>query len=307
MTAVLSRSIEPAQVAPILPAYRFELVKLLAQGRTRIVLLVCLLTPGAFVAVISQQSSLPTDTVFGRWMNATGWAGPLVVLAFACSWGLPLLVSLIAGDVFAVEDRLGTWRHLLVAVRSPRRIFLAKVSASLTVIVVLVICLVGSSIVGGLAGIGNHPLVGLDGHTLAASDAARTVLLAWLCVLAPTLAFAAIGVLGSALLGRSPMGLLVPAVLALAMNLVLMVPVPLVVRLALPSNAFLTWRGLFTDPASTGPLWIGILVSLVWAAVATGISPAGVAASAVSDCRRRSSHWMSIAPRWNSASSITRR
>lgn len=272
MTAVLTRPTGPARTARVVSAYRFELVKLLAQGRIRILLLVCLLAPGGFVAVISQQSSLPTDTVFGRWMHATGWAGPLVVLAFACSWGLPLMVSLVAGDVFAVEDRLGTWRHLLVAVRSPRRIFAAKAMASLTVILVLVVCLVGSGIVGGLAAVGNHPLIGLDGHTLASGSAVRTVLLAWLCVLAPTLAFAAVGLLGSVVLGRSPMGLLVPAVLALAMNLVLLVPVPVVVRLALPSNAFLAWRGLFTEPASTGPLLIGILVSLVWAVVATALA-----------------------------------
>lgn len=272
MSAVLAPPVEPVRAARVLSAYRFELVKLLAQSRTRILLLVCLLAPGGFVAVISRQTSLPTDTVFGRWMHATGWAGPLVVLAFACSWGLPLLVSLVAGDVFAVEDRLGTWRHLLVAVRSPRRIFAAKVLASLTVILVLVICLVGSSVVGGLATAGNHPLVGLDGHTLGSGSAARTVLLAWVCVLAPTLAFAAVGLLGSVVLGRSPMGLLVPAVLALAMNLVLLVPVPVVVRLALPSNAFLAWRGLYTDPASTGPLLIGVLVSLVWAVVAIGLA-----------------------------------
>ncbi|MBC7558979.1 MAG: ABC transporter permease [Dermatophilaceae bacterium] len=272
MTATVAPTVEPIRAPLLLPGYRFEVVKLLAQGRIRCVLLVCLVVPAGFVAVISQQSALPTDTVFGRWMHTTGWAGSLVVLAFACSWGLPLLVSLVAGDVFAVEDRLGTWRHLLVAVRSPRRIFVAKALASLTIIVVLVVLLMGSSIVGGLAAVGNHPLVGLDGHSLAPAAAARTVLLTWLCVLAPTLAFAAVGLLGSVVLGRSPMGLLVPAVLALAMNLVLMLPVPVVVRLALPSDAFLAWRGLYTDPAHIGPLLIGVLVSLVWAAVATGLA-----------------------------------
>ncbi len=272
MTAVLAPPVEPASTARALSAFRFELVKILAQGRIRILLLVGLLAPGGFVAVISRQASLPTDTVFGRWMGATGWAGPLVVLAFACSWGLPLLVSLVAGDVFAAEDRLGTWRHLLVAVRSPRRIFAAKVLASLTVISALVIALAGSSVIGGLAAAGNHPLIGLDGHALGTAAAATTLLLAWVCVLAPTLAFAAVGLLGSVVLGRSPMGLLVPAVLALAMDLVLMLPVPVVVRLALPSNTFLAWRGLYVDPASTGPLLIGVLVSLLWAAVATGLA-----------------------------------
>src|SRR5262249_24774511 len=101
--------------APVRRGYRFELVKLLAQWPVRLVLLACLLGPALLVAVISRQSSLPADTVFGRWMSQTGWAGPLVVLSFSCSWVLPLLTSLVAGDVFAVEDRLGTWPHLLVA------------------------------------------------------------------------------------------------------------------------------------------------------------------------------------------------
>ncbi len=272
MTATLARADAQVRPSPLLPGYSFELTKLLTQWRTRIVLLACLIAPGCFVAVVSSQSALPTDTVFGRWMHATGWAGSPVVLAFACSWVLPLLTSLVAGDVFAAEDRLGTWRHLLVAVRSPRRIFLAKALASLTVILLMVTALCASSIAGGLLTVGSHPLVGLDGHTLAPGEAARVVLVAWLCVLAPTLAFAAVGLLGSVALGRSPMGLLVPALLALAMNLVLIMPVPVAVRLSLPSNAFLAWRGLFTGPAQTGPLLVGITVSLVWAALATGLA-----------------------------------
>lgn len=273
MTLVLDAPVEKeTRPAPLGSAYRFELAKLLTQWRIRGVLLACLVAPGVLMAVVSGQTSLPTDTVFGRWLHATGWAGPLVVLAFACSWGLPLLTSLVAGDVFAAEDRLGTWRHLLVAVRSPRRIFLAKAAASSTVVVVLVMLLGASSTVGGLAAVGNHPLVGLDGHNLSQGSAARAVVLAWLCVLAPTLALAAVGLLGSVLLGRSPMGLLMPAVLALAMGLVLLLPVPVAVRLSLPTNAFLAWRGLFTEPAQVGPLVVGIAVSVVWAVAATGLA-----------------------------------
>jgi len=106
-----------AAAAPTWRCYRFELRKLVSQWRVRILLVACWIGPGAFVAVVSRQSALPVDTVFGRLMNSTGWAGALVVLAFACLWGLPLLTALVAGDVFAVEDRLGTWRHLMVAVR----------------------------------------------------------------------------------------------------------------------------------------------------------------------------------------------
>ncbi|MFF3916837.1 ABC transporter permease [Streptomyces sp. NPDC001852] len=253
-------------------AYRFELVKLVSQWRIRLLVLACWIAPALFVAGVSRQSTLPADTLFGRWMLATGWAGPLVILGFSGTWALPLLTSVVAGDVFASEDRLGTWRHLLVATRSPRRIFAAKALASASVILLLVAGLAGSSTVGGLAAVGNHPLVGLDGHLLAPGDAAGKVLLAWACVLAPTLALAGIGLLGSVVLGRSPMGLLLPAVVALAMQLAQMLPLPVAVRLALPSWAFIAWNGLFTSPSQLGPLVIGIVVSLVWAVVATALA-----------------------------------
>ncbi|WP_369250273.1 ABC transporter permease [Streptomyces sp. R41] len=252
--------------------YRFELVKLVSQWRIRLLVLACWIAPALFVAAVSQQSTLPVDTLFGRWMHATGWAGPLVMLGFAGTWALPLLTAVVAGDVFASEDRLGTWRHLLVAVRSPRRIFAAKALASLTVILLLVAGLAFSSAAGGVVAVGNQPLVGLDGHLLAPADAAGQVLLAWVCVLAPTLALAGIGLLGSVALGRSPMGLLLPALVALAMQVAQMMPLPVAVRLALPSYAFIAWNGLFTGPAQVGPLLIGIVVSLVWALLATALA-----------------------------------
>ncbi|GAB3979992.1 ABC transporter permease [Actinoallomurus acanthiterrae] len=272
MTATVAPPPVEARPAPVLRGYRFELVKLLSQWRIRVLLLACWIAPAGFVAAVSAQSQLPADTVFGRWMHATGWAGALVVLDFSRSWALPLLTALVAGDVFATEDRLGTWRHLLVAVRSPRRIFVAKGLASLTVLLLLVAGLAASGIAGGLAAVGNRPLVGLDGHLLTPAAAAGTVLLSWACVLAPTLAFAAIGLLGSVALGRSTMGLLMPALVAFALQLAQLLPLPVAVQLALPSHAFLAWRGLFTSPAQVGPLLVGIAVSLAWAAVATALA-----------------------------------
>jgi ABC-2 type transport system permease protein len=261
-----------ARPVPVGRVYRFELVKQFSPWRVRLLILACWIGPALFVYGVSKQSNLPSDTLFGRSMHLTGWAGPLVLLGFSGTWALPLLTSLVAGDVFASEDRLGTWRHLLVAVRSHRRIFAAKALASLSVILLLVVGLVASGIVGGLIAIGNRPLIGLDGHTLGAGDAAGKVLIAWLCALAPTLALAAIGLLGSVALGRSPMGLLLPVVVALAMQLAQMLPLPVAVRLALPGYAFIAWNGLFAQPQQLSPLLISIAVSLVWAIVATALA-----------------------------------
>lgn len=276
-TESTGRDPEPPEVldpgpTPLRRIYRFELVKLLTQWRLRFVLLACWLVPGAVVAVVGQQSSLPSDTVFGRWLGQSGWAGPLVVLSFCCSWVLPLLTSLVAGDVFAVEDRLNTWRHLLVAVRSTRRIFAAKTAASLTLLVVLVAGMAVSASVGGVLGIGNRPLVGLGGQQLSPGSAAGLVVLAWATMLAPMLAFAAVGLLGSVTFGRSPVGLLLPVVLAFVLDLAQLLPLPVAVRLSLPSWSLLAWRGLFSDHIQTPAVLLGVVVDLVWAVVVIALA-----------------------------------
>jgi ABC-2 type transport system permease protein len=257
--------------ASVARVYRFELVKLLSLWRVRLMIAACWLGPAFLVVAVSQQATLPADTLFGRQMHATGWAGALVVLGGAGNWVLPLLTSVIAGDVFSSEDRIGTWRHLLVAVRSKQRIFASKALASVTVLAVSVPGLAVSGVVGGLV-VGSRPLIGLDGHILSPGDAAAKLVLAWLIVVAPTLALAAIGLLGSVALGRSPIGLLLPAIVGIGLQLAQSVPMPAAVRLALPGYAFLSWNGLFTSPQQLGPLLIGVAVSLAWAVTATALA-----------------------------------
>lgn len=261
----------PARAARVTLAqvYRFELVKLLAQWRLRAVFLACLVAPALYTAVVSSQTSLPADFVFGRWMNQTGWAGSLVVLVFTGTLALPLVTCVISGDIFAVEDRLGTWRHLLVTVRSPRLIFAGKTLAALTVTLALFVPLVLSSVAGGLLVVGSHPMPGLDGHLIGSGELARLVALSWLSVIPPTLAFSAIGLLGSVAFGRSPLGLLMPVAFALVLELVHMLPVPVALRAATPTSPFTTYRGFFTDAPQLGMFGIGLVVSAAWIALAT--------------------------------------
>jgi ABC-2 type transport system permease protein len=279
MTAIVAEAAPAAETQPDIErpvplgsVFRFELVKQFTPWRVRLLILLCIIGPGILIFGINQQSTLPSDTLFGREMHATGWAGSLVTLGFAGTWALPFFTSAVAGDVFASEDRTGTWRHLLVAVRSHRRIFAAKALASLTVLLLLVTELFASSVIGGLLAVGNKTLIGIDGHMLSPGDAAGTVTLAWICVLAPTLALAAVGLLGSVAFGRSPMGLLLPMIVGLGMQVAQMLPMPVAVRLALPGSAFIFWNGLFADPQQLGPLLISIAVSLVWAVVATTLA-----------------------------------
>ncbi|GAA4114746.1 ABC transporter permease [Nocardioides fonticola] len=273
MSAVLDRRVEaaagPASWRAVLG---LEIAKTAAQGRIQALVALCAVVPGVVVVGLSLQSTLPTDTVFGRWIPASGWAGALVVLAFCGTWMLPLLTAVVAGDAFAQEDRLGTWRHLLLAVRSRRRIFGAKVAIAAATLLMLVVLIAVSSVVGGLLSVGPHPLVGLDGTVLTSHAVAVRVLAAWVSVLPATAAFAAIGVLGAVLAGRSPLGLLAPVVVGLGLQLLQLAPLPAVVRLALPSAGFLAWRGLFTAPAQTAVPIAGALVATIWTVVLLAIA-----------------------------------
>jgi ABC-2 type transport system permease protein len=60
--------------------------------------------------------------------------------------------------------------------------------------------------------------------------------------------------------------------LALLLQIAQLLPLPVVARVALPSYAFIAWRGLFTNPAQTGPLVVGAAVSLAFAVAASALA-----------------------------------
>jgi ABC-2 type transport system permease protein len=65
------------------------------------------------------------------------------------------------------------------------------------------------------------------------------------------------------------MGLLIPAVVALGMQLAQDLPMDAALRLALPRYVFLSWNGLFDTPEQPSMVLIGVAVSLAWAVTAT--------------------------------------
>src|SRR4051794_22303186 len=78
-----------ARRASTLTAYRWELTKLAALVRTRAMLAACLIAPPIVVLVLRSQTP-PADTLFGRYIHASGFAVPLLLLGFASQWVFPL-------------------------------------------------------------------------------------------------------------------------------------------------------------------------------------------------------------------------
>lgn len=248
----------------MIAAYRWELAKLITQRRTLLAVLACVAGPVVLVVVVSRQSTLPVDTLFGRWVGESGFAVPLLVLGFAGLWALPALTSVVAGDLFAAEDRFGTWTTILTRDRGRRELFAGKTLAAATWTLVVVMVPALASTAAGVAVVGTAPLVGLTGQDIGPGDALPRVLLAWASVLPPALAFAALGILVSVATRNGPAGVGVPVLVGLGSSLVALADLPPLVRVLLPSTPFGAWHGLFTAQSQLTPLWWGTATSVGW-------------------------------------------
>ncbi|MCW2497086.1 ABC transporter permease [Jatrophihabitans sp.] len=245
----------------------WELEKLTAQLRTRGAFAVALLGPFAFVLSVSASGTLPADTLFGRYVLTSGFATPLVVLGFAASWGFPLLTCVVAGDIFSAEDHHGTWKTLLTRSCSRASIFTGKALAVVVYTVSVLAVLTCSSLAAGLVVEGKQPLIGLSGNLIASGRATELVLLAWLTVLPPALAFAAIGMLASIVSRNSLVGILGSVALGLAMQFGGLIDGAEPLRRGLLGTQFLAWHGLFEEPGYTGAITEDVLVSAAYLAV----------------------------------------
>jgi ABC-2 type transport system permease protein len=216
--------------------------------------------------VLKLQSGSPADTLFGVWVHSSGFALSLVVLSFCGAWGFPVLAGVLAGDIFASEDRYGTWKMVLTRSSTRRDLFAGKVLAALTFSVGLLLLLMVSSLVAGVLLIGTGDLVSLGGTTLSAGHSLALVIAAWLLDILPLLAFTSLAVLLSVATRNGIVGVVGPALVALVMQLLLLVGSGVWMHMLLAGSAFQGWYALFTAHPYFGPLAIACIVSLIWIA-----------------------------------------
>jgi ABC-type multidrug transport system ATPase subunit/ABC-type transport system involved in multi-copper enzyme maturation permease subunit len=243
---------------------RVECSKLTAQVKVWAVLAVCLAGPFVFVVALEAQSNVPEDTLFGRWVKASGFAVPLVVLGFAASWVFPVLTSVVSGDLLSAEDRHGTWPTLLTRGRTRGEIFTGKVLTALGFSLVAVSALAVSSVAAGVLVIGRQPLLSLSGTELPPAQSLALVAAAWASILPPVFAFMGLAVLLSAATRSSAAGIGLPVLIGLVMELYSFVNGPEAVRRMMLTPPFVAWHGLFTEHPYYGPLARGTAISGVY-------------------------------------------
>ncbi|MBO0842909.1 MAG: ABC transporter permease [Nocardioides sp.] len=253
-------------------ALAFELRKLGAQWRTRVVLLAALLAPIPLAVIIHAQGNPPKDTLFGRYATINGFSLALLVLGFASQWVLPLLTAVVAGDIFASEDHHGTWKTILTRSAGRSSVFAAKTIAALGFAVIVLLVLSASTIASATYVGGHGALTGLTGQLIPAHEAYRLVSYAWLSTIPPTIAFTGLAILMSVWTRNVAAGVATPVVLGMAMQLVGSMGGVEPLRPYLPTTAYEAWHGFLASPMYTGPFVTGLIASVVWTALTLGIS-----------------------------------
>lgn len=244
--------------------YHVESRKLLAQTRVRAVLAFLAVAPWIYIGLILHQDRLPLETLYGRYLTDTGYATPLAILVYASQWLLPLIAALIAGDVFSSEDQGGTLKTILTRSVDRSAVFWGKLVAAFTMTTVAVAVVAVSATLAGVIAVGSDPLIDVGGTVRSASTALGLVAVSWASVLPATLGFAAIAIMVSVLTRSSVLGVIVPVVLGLTMQLYTFLNAWDTVRHALLGFTMSAWRGLLDSPSYSAPLVRGLVVSAVY-------------------------------------------
>lgn len=243
---------------------RWELVKLTSQARFLYTLLGCLLAPVVVVLVLRGQQRPPKDTLYGRHIHTSGYAMPLLLLAFAAQWLFPLLCSIVGGDIFANEDQHGTWKTILTRSVSRAQVFWAKTIAAVGFALLALLVLAASTIVSSLVLIGTQPLTGLTGQQIGSAIALRLIVASWATAIAPLVGFTALAILLSVLTRNPTVGVVAPVVLGLVMSLLGGLGGFDLPRRFLLTTPLESWHGLLTQHRFYGPLTFGLGVSAGW-------------------------------------------
>lgn len=250
---------------------RAELRTVFGRARTRVLLALLAAVPVLIAVVVRVSHRTPAPGQGPDFLSAVpqngvfaGLTGLDVVLPFL----LPLAVSVVAGDSVAGEAGLGTLRYLLVLPLGRARLLVVKAAA------VAAFCLAASLAVvlaGLAAGAALFPLgrvVTLSGGTLSLAAGTGRILLAAGYVALQVSALGLVGLAVSTLTDTAVAAMAATVVVAVVSEILDAVPQVASVHPYLLSHDWLAFTGLLRSPVDLAAMGHGLLIALVWSAVA---------------------------------------
>ena len=245
--------------------YRWELRKLRAQKRTYLGLGAAALVPLIFVIALLSSSGGPHEVPFGRFVRETGLATPLVGLLFSSVWLFPLITSLVAGDIVASEDNHGTLKTILTRSTERWQIFIAKLLAALSYVLLALVIFIGVGLVLGGMIWGFDPLTSLSGTTIPAGRGMLLIASSGLAYFVPMAAVAAVAFLLSTVTHNSAAAVVGTLIMSFMMQLLAIISGLDFLRPYLLSEQFDAWQGLLRDPTDWDPIIHAAWVSACYA------------------------------------------
>ena len=258
------RARRPSTVA----VYRWELRKLVSQKRTYMGLGLAMILPLIFVIVQNVHQHHDHgggDSIFAAQITQSGLATPVLMLLFESVFFLPLIASLVAGDIVAAEDGNGTLKTILTRSVNRGQVFAAKVLAAVTYGMLAVFLSAAVATIGGVLSWGFNQITTFSGSVVSASEGLLLVFAANACYLIPLLAVVCIGVLLSTATRNSTAAVVGAVGFTILLFIVSGIPGLEGIKPYLLTEQYENWHGLLRTPTDWAPVWHSLWVCSLYA------------------------------------------
>ena len=261
---VSRRSARPSTFA----IYAWELRKLRVQKRTYLGLILGALMPLIFVVsqnVRSHHGGGGQGSLFESQITQSGLATPVLMLLWMSLFLLPLIATLVAGDIVANEDGNGTLKTILTRSVDRGQVFAAKALAAATYAVIAVYLTATVAVLAGVASWGFKSITSFSGTVVSAPKALLLVYVANTVYLIPLLAVVAIGLLLSTI-SRNSAGAVVGTI-GITLVLAIVGSIPGLEGLGpyLLVKQYEAWQGLLRTPTDWAPILHSLWVCALYA------------------------------------------
>jgi ABC-2 type transport system permease protein len=246
---------------------RWELRKLVSQKRTYLGLGLATLFPLIFVVFenLHQRHGRGGLSIFAGQITASGLATPVLTLEFLSAFMLPLIASLVAGDIVAAEDGNGTLKTILTRSVDRGQVFTAKALAAILYATLAVYVSAAVATVGGVASWGFHPVRTLSGTLVSAPEALLLVFASNAMYLIPMVGVVAFGLLLSTATRNSAASVVGAVGFVILLYIVSAIPGLEGAQPYLLTEQFANWHGLLRTPTDWAPIVHSLWVCALYA------------------------------------------
>jgi ABC-2 type transport system permease protein len=206
------------------------------------------------------------DSIFAAQITQSGLATPVLMLLFESVFFLPLIASLVAGDIVAAEDGNGTLKTILTRSVNRGQLFAAKVLAAVTYGALAVFLSAAVATIGGVLSWGFNQITTFSGSVVSASEGLLLVFAANAVYLIPLLTVVCIGVLLSTATRNSTAAVVGTIGLTILLFIVSGIPGLEGIKPYLLTEQYENWHGLLRTPTDWAPIWHSLWVCALYAA-----------------------------------------